>query len=146
MLIFRTAMSVSLSTPTTLAGCPGYPTGSVVSLHIDLIGLIDHVIIGDDVSARINDKTGAKRLALAAIRSFAFRPLRAAKTEKVIEEILHAIIAALALALSLALSGCLTPSLARRRTLTALVVPTVRVLSSGSWMLPWNLWPLEFFG
>ncbi len=63
-----TAMSVSVSTPITVAGRPwigGRRRGRVDELHVDLVGLVDDVVVGDDVAARIDDEAGAQRLALA---------------------------------------------------------------------------------
>ena len=84
-----TAMSVSLSKPTTVAGTAVVRAvvGVGGELDVDLVGLIDDVVVGDDVAARIDDKAGAKGVALAAVGAvFSAAPLAA---EEAVEEVLH---------------------------------------------------------
>ena len=61
-----TARSVALSTPMTCAGRPWSALGIGRELDVDLVGLVDDVIVGDDVALGIDDEAGAERLAHAA--------------------------------------------------------------------------------
>ena len=61
-----------------------------------LVGLVDHMVIGDDVAAGVNDKSGAERLLLLATCIWAAHS--GAASEEVFEEVLE-----IALALILAL-------------------------------------------
>ena len=71
--ILITAMSVAGSMPTTCCGTSLIRgiDGVTGELHIDVVGLIHDVIVGDDVAARIDDEAGPQRLALAHLRHLA---------------------------------------------------------------------------
>ena len=88
--ILMTAMSVSGSTPITCAGRPcRVVVGIGGELDVDLVGLVDDVVVGDDVAARVDDKAGAQGLALAAAVGAVISARAALAAEEAVEEVLH---------------------------------------------------------
>ena len=62
-------------------------------LDEDVVGLIDDVVVGDDVAARIDDEAGAEGLTLAELgRLTAVAPT----AEEAVEEVLHVVVVAAA--------------------------------------------------
>ena len=86
-LNFSTARSVFLSTPTSL----GLDLGAVVHDDVDLVGVRDDVIVGDDDAGGIDDEAGAERIGLVRLQSPSPPPLgrRRAVLEEVVEELLE---------------------------------------------------------
>ena len=74
VLTFSSAMSVLASRPTTFA----FSVRVVVQDHGDLVGAVDHVVVGDDVAGRIDDEARAER---GASRCAAARRLAVAVEE-----------------------------------------------------------------
>ncbi len=64
--------------------------GIAGELDVDLVGLVDDVIVGDDVAARVNDEAGAESLALAAyaVKGSSLSP-PPWPAEELVEEVLH---------------------------------------------------------
>ena len=98
--ILMTARSVALSSPITRAGRPrSWRVGIGGELDVDLVGLVDDVIVGDDVALGIDDEAGAERLAAPGRRRR--RPWSGnLAAEEAVEEVLEVVLA-LALALIL---------------------------------------------
>jgi hypothetical protein len=84
-------MSVSLSTP-TIAGDVVLRIGR--ELHIDVVGTVDDVIVGDDVATVIDDVSRAERATRALVRHGTAGDLAA---EEAVEEVLHVALVSAAL-------------------------------------------------
>ncbi len=67
----------------------GVAVGIGGELDVDLVGLVDDVVVGDDVAARIDDEAGAEGLALAAALVAVIAALAALAAEEAVEEVLH---------------------------------------------------------
>ena len=65
--------------------------GIAGELHLDAVGLVDHVIVGQDVAGRVHHHAGAERLA-PALRHVRL-PLPNGSREEAVEEIVHAAVA-----------------------------------------------------
>src|SRR6266705_5980961 len=59
---------------------------------LDTVGFLDYVIVGEDVSIRIDDHAGAKRVAPAALRRSAPGVATEGTAEEPVEEIVHRVI------------------------------------------------------
>ena len=59
-------------------------------LDVDLVGLVDHVIVGDDVALGIDDEAGAERLLHLAVVA-AILPSGSLAAEEAVEEVLEVV-------------------------------------------------------
>ena len=68
----------------------GLQLGAVVEDDVDLVGVGDDVIVGDDEAGRIDDEAGAQRIdAMRLVSSLSSSVLAAVVLEEIVEEFLH---------------------------------------------------------
>src|SRR5215469_520644 len=92
--ILMTAKSVALSTPITRAGRPrSWLSGSVDS-YVDLVGLVDNVIVGDDVALAVDDEAGTQGFTNAAL-VVAVALVGSLPPKEAVEEVLKVVLAVL---------------------------------------------------
>src|SRR6202044_1535150 len=58
-------------------------------LHVDAVGLIDDVIVGDNVTARVHDEAGAEGASGAAAVAIVVAVIATLAAEEAVEEVLH---------------------------------------------------------
>ena len=91
--ILITARSVALSTPITRAGRPrSCVIGIGRELDVNLVGLVDHVIVGDDVAFGIDNEARTQRLLHLAVVAL-IGPAGNLAAEEAVEEVLEVVLA-----------------------------------------------------